>query len=67
MVIEIEYALVSGTSAESLVQQVHVLLSEGWSTQGGASVASMGDDDYLFVQAMMRENHSPEVSNGDRN
>ena len=51
---EVKYRIVERGTPEMLADIVNEFMLDGWKCQGGVSVAALGDDDYLYVQAMIR-------------
>ena len=49
-----EYRVLETASKEDLNKLITVAFCEGWRCQGGVSIIALGDDNYLYAQAMIR-------------
>lgn len=47
------YRTVERGTPEMLSEIVNTLLNDGWKLQGGISVLALGEDEYLYVQALV--------------
>lgn len=50
-----QYTLVEGLTAKELVMRVNEFLAEGWSLQGGVSVACHYSGSIYYTQAIVRK------------
>lgn len=49
------YEILELRSPEELTQYVEDALKEGWKCQGGIAVTALGDGNYLYSQAMTKQ------------
>lgn len=47
------YQILESQLPEELTEMVEDALTTGWKCQGGISVTALGDDNYLYSQAMV--------------
>lgn len=61
-----KYTIVNRRSAHDLAERVTAMLSEGWQLTGGVSVATDISRDFMFAQALVKENSFPSQSTGPK-
>lgn len=49
-----EYRIYEASSPELLERKVRKALDDGWRLQGGVAVMPLGDDQYIYAQALVR-------------
>jgi hypothetical protein len=60
-----EYRVWETRSRDDLAMLVASALRERWQLQGGVSITALGDDDYLYAQAMTRSPLNIDATEGD--
>jgi len=50
----VDYTIIEKVDPSDLARCVQSALANGWLPQGGVAVTALGDDEYLYCQAMVR-------------
>jgi hypothetical protein len=51
----VNYRVIEAGDPDELRQRVMGTLLDGWRLQGGVMIVAVGDDNYLYAQAVIRE------------